>query len=116
MDATDVERWVQGYVKAWLTSDPDDIRGLFTEDAKYYTRPYRAPWNGRDAIVEEWGKARDEPGTWHFRSEVMAVSGDLAFVRGWTSYPDKRYSNLWVIRMEDSGACSEFTEWWMLER
>jgi hypothetical protein len=46
----------------------------------------------------------------------VALADDLAFVRGWTDYPKDEpsaYSNLWVIRLDPDGRCSEFTEWWM---
>ena len=113
------DAWIAGYLRAWESNDPDDIARLFTEDARYYTAPFREPWQGREAIVAEWLKAKDEPGTWIFRSELLGISGDLGFVRGWTTYtedPPKSYSNLWVIRLAADGRCSEFTEWWMREK
>jgi uncharacterized protein (TIGR02246 family) len=54
MVAADVARWVDGYIRAWKTNDPADIGRLFTEDARYFTAPYRQPWTGRDAIVAGW--------------------------------------------------------------
>jgi hypothetical protein len=113
----DVEDWLRRYLEAWETNDPERIRELFTPDARYYTAPYREPWRGRDEIADEWLERRDPPGTWRFRHEVIAVAGGQSFVRGWTEYlsPAERYSNLWVIRLEQDGRCSEFTEWWMLE-
>ena len=27
--------------------------------------------------------------------------------------PPSTYSNLWVIRLDAEGRCTEFTEWWM---
>lgn len=116
MNESDVERWVEAYEKAWESNDPTAIQALFTEDATYFTAPYREPWHGRDAIVDEWLGRRDEQGSWTFRFEVMAVAGSLGFVRGWTVYTDATYSNLWVIRLADDGRCEEFTEWWMKEK
>lgn len=115
MDQRDGESWVNSYVRAWNTNDPQDIARLFTEDAKYYTAPHREPWSGRDAIIAGWLDRKDEPGTYEFRHEVLAVAGNLGFVRGWTTYknPPKNYSNLWVIRFAPDGRCAEFTEWWM---
>jgi ketosteroid isomerase-like protein len=114
MDREAVERWIQGYMKAWGSNDPDDIGRLFTDDARYYTAPHRVPWQGRDGIVEGWLERKDEPGDWSFRYEIIGIAGDMAFVRGWTGYRDDTdYSNLWVIRLHGQGRCSEFTEWWM---
>jgi ketosteroid isomerase-like protein len=115
MNASDVERWVDGYVHAWQSNDPAAIGRLFTDDALYFTAPDRDPWRGRDGIVAGWLERKDEPGQWGFRHEVLAVAGDLGFVRGWTTYanPPTEYSNLWVIRLTPAGQCAEFTEWWM---
>jgi hypothetical protein len=115
MDRDDLRVWVERYVRAWETNDPDDIGVLFTNDARYFTAPYREPWSGREGIVEGWLGRKDDPGDWSFRWETLAVCEDLGLVRGWTSYPHEgeEYSNLWVIRLEDDGRCSEFTEWWM---
>jgi uncharacterized protein (TIGR02246 family) len=117
MESKDVDAWVDRYLRAWTTNDPEHIADLFTEDARYYTAPHRAPWSGRDGIVAGWLDRKDEEGTWEFRYEVLAVVGDLAFVQGWTIYPNdgERYGNLWVIRVARDGRASEFTEWWMGE-
>jgi SnoaL-like domain len=112
----DVRRWVDSYMRAWGSNDPADIEALFTEDARYYTAPYREPWSGRQSIIEEWLGRKDEPGDWQYRFEVMAVCGGLGFVRGWTSYENATYSNLWVIDLAEDGRCREFTEWWMKEK
>jgi len=115
-ERADVTRWVEAYEHAWTSNDREDIEALFTEDARYFTSPYRKPWEGRDAIVEGWLGDRDEPGDWHFASEVLAIAGDLAFVQGRTEYlddPPRAYSNLWIIRLAGDGRASEFTEWWM---
>ena len=115
MDRSPVERWVEGYIEAWRTNEPNDIESLFTDGARYYTAPDRDPWTGREAIIEGWIGRKDEPGQWEFRYELLAECDGMSFVRGWTEYvePPKRYSNLWVIRLETDGRCSEFTEWWM---
>jgi uncharacterized protein (TIGR02246 family) len=114
MERENVEAWIEGYKRAWTTNDPGDIGGLFTDDATYYTAPFRQPWAGRDAIIEGWLDRKEEPGEWTFRSEVLAIADDLAFVQGQTDYAEEgeSYSNLWIIRLMD-GRCSQFTEWWM---
>jgi ketosteroid isomerase-like protein len=116
MDAAAVERWVEGYIRAWRSNDRDDIGGLFTDDAAYFTAPHREPWRGRRGIVDGWLDRKDEPGDWAFRYEIVAICDDLAFVQGRTDYEGQdppAYANLWVIRLTEEGRCSEFTEWWM---
>jgi hypothetical protein len=115
VDRSDVAAWVDRYIEAWGTNDPGQIGALFTDDARYYTAPHREPWTGRDTIVREWLGRKDEPGDWGFRYEVLGVDGSLGFVRGWTTYhtDDPDYANLWTIRLEPDGRCSEYTEWWM---
>jgi ketosteroid isomerase-like protein len=118
MDQDTVRDWVARYVHAWETNDPDDIRALFTEDADYYTAPHREPWHGHDGIVSGWLGRKDDQGDWAFSSDVLAVAGDLAFVRGFTEYrtDEEDFSNLWVVRLTPDGRAAEFTEWWMEAR
>lgn len=118
METSTLERWVAAYVRAWESNAPDEIAALFTEDARYFTSPAADPWQGRDEIVAKWLEAKDEPGTWTFRSEILAVADGIGFVRGWATYrnPPTPYHNLWVIRFGADGRCREFTEWWMEER
>jgi hypothetical protein len=106
---------MEGYIKAWNSNDPEDIGRLFAPDSRYYTAPYRDPWQGREGIVSGWLDRKDEPGDFEFRYQVQAISGSKAYVQGWTKYyqPPREYSNLWVVKLNEQGECEEFTEWWM---
>ena len=114
MDEAAVRDWVDRYVAAWGSNDPEDIAALFTDDARYYTAPHRKPWTGSDEIVRGWLGRKDDQGDWAFEYDVLAMTDELAFVRGTTDYRSegKSYSNLWIVRLDD-GRCTEFTEWWM---
>ncbi|MFI7634967.1 nuclear transport factor 2 family protein [Nonomuraea sp. NPDC049400] len=105
--------WVEGYVRAWNSNDPDEISALFTEDALYYTEPHNPPWEGRDEIVSQWLGRQDKPGEARFEWQPVSVTDEVSVIQGVTTYPDKTYSNLWVIRFVPDGRCREFTEWWM---
>jgi ketosteroid isomerase-like protein len=112
-----IATWVLRYVQAWTSNAPSDIGALFSDEAHYFQAPYGTPWEGRDAIVAGWLDIADEPGTWDFRFEVLGVDGNLGFVQGWTRYREgKNYLNLWVIRLTDAGECTEFTEWFMVDK
>jgi ketosteroid isomerase-like protein len=106
---------MDAYRRAWTYNDPADIRSLFAEDAVYRTEPYATPWRGRHAIVDFWLERKDEPGDTEFTWHPLAVTDDVAIVVGETRYrtPPRTFSNLWVIRLDPEGRCTEFTEWWM---
>jgi ketosteroid isomerase-like protein len=110
-----VQNWLNRYLIAWASNEPDDIRGLFAEDATYAGSPLEpSPWIGREAIVDGWLEYRDEPGTWTFEGAPLAHSGDLGIVQGRTDYTDGRvYANLWVIRFADDGRARSFVEWFV---
>jgi uncharacterized protein (TIGR02246 family) len=110
-----IGQWMDGYRTAWESNDPEDIGRLFAEQGVYHTEPYAKPWRGRQAIVDNWIRIKDEPGDTEFTWKTLATDGDLAIVQGDTIYrdPPRRYSNLWVIRLDPDGRATEFTEWWM---
>ena len=107
--------WIEGYKKAWASNEPDDIRALFTDDARYQTSP-TSPWReGIDTIVEGWIADRDEPGHYTFEYEVLEETSTFALVRGVTDYSPVNhptYDNLWVIRFAPDGRATEFIEFY----
>jgi hypothetical protein len=107
------EAWLERYLRAWETNDPDDVGSLFTEDARYFTDPEKEPWVGRDAIVAGWIEHRDTPGDWTFEHDVLAATDRVGIVRGETRYrtSGKTYLNLWEIYLDDDGRAREFVEW-----
>jgi ketosteroid isomerase-like protein len=114
-DRESADAWVQRYIRAWESNDPDAIGSLFTDNAVYRPTPMSEGWRGRQAIVKGWLERKDDPGTWAFEYEVLAADGDLAVVRGVTRYdpPYPVYENLWLVRLDDRGRASEFIEYWM---
>jgi uncharacterized protein (TIGR02246 family) len=112
-DLDTVTRWIDGYLRAWNSNDPEDIGGLFTDDAAYQAAPYRAPWQGREEIVAGWREHEDEPGEISFEWRPISITDEVAVISGTTRYPESAYSNLWVIKLDQAGRCREFSEWWM---
>ena len=128
MTHEDVQRWLDAYVEAWKSYDPDSIGALFSDDVAYRYHPYDEPVVGREPVVESWlgegehpgASARDEPGTYDGSYRPVAIEGDLAVVVGASTYyehpggpVEKIYDNCAVIRFDADGRCREYTEWYM---
>jgi SnoaL-like protein len=121
VDATAVDRWLARYVAAWKSYDRNAIGELFSADAAYRYHPYDEPVVGRDAIVESWLEEDrlDEPGSFEGGYSAFAVDGDRAVAVGESTYldedgaVDRVYDNVYLLRFDGEGRCSEFTEWFM---
>lgn len=128
MDRDTAQAWLDAYVDAWRTYDPERIRSLFSADVAYRYHPYDEPVTGRDAVVASWlgesstegESSRDEPGTYQASYSPVAVDGDVVVATGTSTYfespggPVARvYENCFVMRFDESGRCREFTEYYI---
>ena len=119
MTRDEVQRWLDDYVAAWLSYDPEAIGDLFGEDAEYRFHPWDEPVTGRDAIVADWLSGRDVPGTYQGKYSPYAVDGHRAVAIGESRYtkPDGSFRtlfyNLWTLRFDDDGRCVDFVEYFM---
>ena len=111
-----VQDWLDRYVEAWRSYDRDEIKSLFSEDVSYKYHPWDEPLIGADALADNWMGDQDEPGSWSASYRPLHVAGNLAFTTGTSSYKDGRvFWNLWEIEFDESGRCSRFVEWYMLQ-
>jgi SnoaL-like domain len=119
MTRDEVQRWLDDYVAAWRSYDPEAIGDLFGEDADYRYHPWDEPVTGRDAIVADWLGGRDEAGTYEGKYTPYAVDGDRSVAIGESRYtkPDgslrAMFYNLWTLRFDDDGRCIDFVEYFM---
>ena len=134
MDEAAVVRWLGDYVAAWESYDAAAIGELFSDDAVYRWHPWNEdavyryhPWDedekavrGRDAIVASWLDERDTPGSWSAEYAPWAVDGERAVAVGMSRYltEDRSavarvYHNVFLLRFDGDGRCSEFTEFFM---
>jgi ketosteroid isomerase-like protein len=120
--------WLNRYVAAWMSYDPDDVAGLFSADVTYRYHPNDEPVVGRDAVVASWlgdgvsgdASTRDAPGTYEAEYVPVAVDGDTVVATGTSRYrelPDgpvvRTYDNCFVMRFDGEGRCSDFTEYYV---
>jgi hypothetical protein len=124
MDREAAQAWLDRYVEAWQTYDPERIGSLFSDDVEYRYHPYEEPVTGRDAVVRSWtdpdgnASARDQPGTWDAHYEPWAIDGPRVVALGWSRYyadasratVRQAFDNCFLMEFDDEGRCSRFTE------
>ncbi len=110
---TKTSDWLAGYIKAWESKDPADVRAIFTDDAEYWYRPDDpSPVKGIDAIVEAWGEP--EPTQPVHDLAVLIENDELGVVKGTVEYPGhETYTNMWEIWFAPDGRARRFVEWFM---
>lgn len=115
MDRPALERWVEGYERAWRTAGTDALGELFAPEASYSTSPFGEPHRGLGAIAEMWEAERAGPDeAFDMTSEVVAVEGDRGVVRVEVEYGEPRphlYRDLWIVELDRDGRCTAFEEW-----
>jgi ketosteroid isomerase-like protein len=128
MDHPRAQAWLDAYVAAWLSYDPDQIRALFADDVEYRYHPHDDPIVGRAAVVASWlgesssdtASTRDEPGTYAAAYAPVAVDGDVVVATGSSTYRESPggpvsqvFDNCFVMRFDGDGRCREFTEYFV---
>lgn len=126
MNRQSVQAWLDKYVAAWKSYDPQAIRDLFSEDVTYAYNPFDTGDDvvqGREALVANWLEDADAPGSWEAHYEPVAVEGNVAVANGRTRYFGKdgktvsrEFDNIFVMRFDDQGRCVAFKEWYMQPR
>jgi ketosteroid isomerase-like protein len=119
MDRTTAQTWLDDYVSAWKSYDADAIGALFAEDVSYRYYPNGDPIVGRDALVSSWLEERDAPDTYDGHYTPYAVDGAAVVATGTSVYQDhpegpvtRTYDNCFLIRFDDDGRATEFTEFY----
>ena len=119
MRREDVTNWLERYVAAWKSGERSAIEALFSDDAHYRYHSYDEPLVGRAAIADSWLDDPDEPGRFDASYECFAADGDAAVAIGTSTYLsadgeiERVYDNVFVLRFNGGGCCSEFTEWYV---
>jgi hypothetical protein len=128
MNRESAQDWLDRYVAAWLSYDPQAIADLFAEDVDYRYHPSDEPIVGRAAVVASWlgeddsgtASSRDAPGTYDAEYAPVAVDGGTVVATGTSRYRKEAggavtriYDNCFVMRFDDEGRCRDFTEYYV---
>lgn len=116
-----VQAWLDDYVAAWKSLDPDQIRALFTDDVQYTYTPFDEPLMGREEVVRAWLEDFDDPpGSYDASYHPVAIEGHVAVTNGRTQYfaADGRtveavFDNIFVLTFDEVGRCAIFREWYV---
>jgi hypothetical protein len=117
-----VQQWLDAYVQAWRSYEPDAIGALFSDHATYAWHPWDKEADvarGRAAIVNAWLDHKDAPGTYQAHYEPIAIDRDVAIATGRSSYftrsgaLKREFYNCFVMTFDANGQCTAFTEWFM---
>ncbi|MGH9278837.1 MAG: nuclear transport factor 2 family protein [Acidimicrobiales bacterium] len=115
LDRESVTGWVTAYESAWRTVGTGKLSELFAPDVVYVPSPWARPLRGLGALSAFWQAERNGPDeAFALRSDVVAVDGRVAVVRVSVDYADPssgRWRDLWVLRFDTDGRCTEFEEW-----
>ncbi len=77
MDHDSFRAWLDLYGKAWTGRNAELIRDLFTKDAKYFEKPFLAPFDGIDSIIQYWQGIAQTQKDVSFQYKILAVDQDL---------------------------------------
>ena len=128
MDLRTAQDWLDRYVAAWRSYQPDEIGDLFSQDVVYRYHPADEPVVGREAVVASWlgedatdgASTRDAAGTYDAAYVPVAVDGETVVATGTSRYTDtpggpvvRTYDNCFVMRFDAAGRCREFTEYYV---
>ena len=128
MDRTQAQEWLDRYVAAWRSYDPDEIGALFSDDVSYRFYSYAEPVLGREAVVASWlgesdsstASTRDAPGTFEAGYRPVAVDGDTVIATGTSTYRERPdgpvahvFDNCFVMLFDSAGRCRELTEYYI---
>lgn len=115
VDHAALTEWIAAYERAWRTEGTEMLAALFTATASYRPAPFEPEVRGLQELAEFWEAEREGPDeAFSLSWEPVALEGDVAVARAEVRYGGPRptrYRDLWIMRFDADGRCSEFEEW-----
>jgi hypothetical protein len=118
MDAEAAARnWIDGWSRGWPTEDADLIASLYTEDAVYWSHPFREPHVGSAGAHDYAAQAfLDETLVRCWFGEPVAVANRAA-VEYWAILrtidgKDRTLAGTTMLRFAPDGRVAEHREYW----
>ncbi|HEX2031042.1 MAG TPA: nuclear transport factor 2 family protein [Actinomycetota bacterium] len=113
-----LERWLDGYGRAWERQDAQAFADLFTEDALYQETPFDEPLRGRTAIRAYAETAAHHQRDVSFAYEALGQDDGKAVVL-WRAAYEKvsngeptRLEGVFLLEFAADGLCRSLREWW----
>lgn len=122
MDFDSFKAWLELYGKAWIEHNPKLIRDLFAQDAKYFEKPFSAPFDGIDSIIQYWQGVVQTQKDVSFQYKILAVNQDLGIAHFTASFlrsPNNTHVKLdgiFLVRLDSQNKCTSFAEWWQSQK
>lgn len=122
MDYDSFRNWLELYGKAWTLRDPELLNALFTEDVKYYEKPFSLPFDGMDSVKDYWRIVVQTQSDIKFEYKILAVSETNGIAHWKASFvrkPSKEFVKLdgiFVANLNSENKCSLFREWWQSQK
>ena len=115
-----VNDWIEAYGRAWETRDDQAVGELFSNDAAYWSHPFRQPFHGRDAIRAYWRQATGSLTGISLNFGRPIADGSRAAVEWWAIlHGDQQTATLpgaLILRFDRNGCCEELREYWHLDQ
>ncbi len=122
MDHYSFKGWLELYKKAWTERNAELIRDLFAQDAKYFEKPFSAPLEGIDSIIQYWQGVAQTQKDISFKYKILAVTKELgiahfeaSFLRSQTKTMVK-LDGIFLVKLDSQNKCTSFAEWWQSQK
>lgn len=118
MNRNDFRSWLELYGTAWKTRDPNLIKKLFAEGAKYHEKPTESPISGIESITEYWSVIAQTQQNIKFDYDILAVDKNQGIAHWSASFIRKltqtqvKLDGIFVVNINSKNKCTIFREWW----